>query len=208
MDFCCSRTKNGELWKTQLSLDYDLHFVMELVWNSRAVCSPLSRIRIVRKHGRRAQHERKSNPEMSGIVISSFSDDLEGCSKSVPPASSTKTFSLIGFSWDPLGIPNHRIACPKRCRGHLDGFLVELHRTSRSRTFFGIWSQIISWGLYFRRCGANHGKWVGSRTSYFQRNFQNVREMDAFFNWKFLFSLISSDLLTFDSIEILWKWKS
>ena len=117
MDFCCSRTKNGELWKTQLSLDYDLHLVMELVWNSRAVCSPLSRIRIVRKHERRAQHERKSNPEMSGIVISSFSDDLEGCSKSVPPASSTKTFSLIGFSWDPLGIPNHRIACPKRCRG-------------------------------------------------------------------------------------------
>ena len=90
---------------------------MELVWNSRAVCGPLSRIGIVLKHERRAQHERKSNPEMSGIVISSFSDDLEGCSKSVPPASSTKTFSLIGFSWDPLGIPNHRIACPKRCRG-------------------------------------------------------------------------------------------
>ena len=113
---------------------------MELVGNSRAVCSPFSRIWIARKHERRAQHERKFNPEMSGIVISSFSDDLEGCSKSVPPASSTKTFPLIGFSWDPLGIPNHRIACPKRCRGHLDGFLVELHRTSRSRTLseFGV----------------------------------------------------------------------
>ena len=90
---------------------------MMLVWNSRAECTPLSRIRIVRNHQREAQHERKSNLEMSGIDILLVSDDLEGCSKSVGPASSTKTFSLIGFSWDPLGIPNHRIACPKRCRG-------------------------------------------------------------------------------------------
>ena len=38
-----------------------------------------------------------------------------GSPKLMGPGRSTKTFSLVCFSWDPLGIPNPQIACSKRC---------------------------------------------------------------------------------------------